>query len=223
MTLIWLCLLSSLALASELKPYQATYEIIRGGKVTGEQTTELKRLNNNQWLLTDTTKGTRGMASLIGFKRQETSEFTFVDGQLFVTRHSMNQKAAFNKRQYQFTYDAQEKQYKGTRKGDQFTLAVTEQNIISAHMLPLALSLTACQQDARAAIDLLKSTNLSHYQFTFNYQSDKITSQRVFSTPRKKSSTAQLDASKNCLPVTQTHQEENEPEINSRLTAFNWL
>ena len=211
-----------LAQAQELKPFKAVYEVSRDGKVTGKQVTELKRTTNNQWRLTDVLEGTRGMASVLGFERRETTTFSWHNQQLTVLEHQMQQKAAFSKRRYRFSYDPTQQLYTGEHKGDSFTTA-GDQTVISAHLIPLVIGLAACQQQQAADLKLLKSKKIRDYRFTINSTQQAMTANRVFPPESQRTSQSTLDPQRMCLPTAQTHIEEDQPEVNSRLVEFTWL
>jgi hypothetical protein len=219
--LIILSLLSLPSTAVELRPFKATYEVTRGGKVTGKQTTELKQISQHVWQLSDFMEGTRGMASVLGFERHETTEFIIQNGSLQATSHEMTQKAAFSKRRYRFSFDASQHSYSGKHKDNPFELQ-DSRAVISAHLIPLALGLAACQQQDELKLTILKSDKTRDYHFTINQQAHPVTAFRQFAANSQRTSQSWLSDKSMCLPEKQLHRESDEPEIMTRLTSFDW-
>lgn len=209
--------------AQDIKPFKATYEVSRDGKVTGLQKTELTQTKDGLWRLTDVLEGTRGMASVLGFERHETTVFSWHNQQLTVLDHRMEQKAAFSKRRYRFTWDPDRQQYSGQHKDQPFTTTGPQQGVISAHLIPLSIGLAACQQLSEKKLTVLKSKKVRDYHFTIDLNSQPPQAHREFGPDSNRSSRSVLDSQRMCLPTAQTHIEEDQPAITSKLTHFTWL
>lgn len=209
--------------AQELKPFKAVYEISRDGKVTGQQVTRLQQTADGQWQLTDVLEGTRGMASVLGFERRESTTFSWRDQQLTVHEHRMQQKAAFSKRRYRFSHDLTEGRYTGEHKGDTFTAEAGQETVISAHLIPVVIGLAACQDHHEKQFKLLKSKKIRDYRFTIRHNGQTLTASRIFAPGIERTSQSTLDPERMCLPTAQTHIEEDQPEVHSKLIDFSWL
>ncbi len=85
-----------------LNSYQATFDVLRNGKVMAEQKTKLAQVGADQFLLNDLTLGKHGLASLTGFERSEGSYFSVLNSSWVVSKHNMQQKVTFSKRDYAF-------------------------------------------------------------------------------------------------------------------------
>jgi hypothetical protein len=84
MSLRWLVLLFALAVvhpsfgagtSTVLQPYQAHYELLRGGSVEGVVDVQLERIDATHWRMSTHSRGTHGLAALTGIQVRETSEF----------------------------------------------------------------------------------------------------------------------------------------------------
>lgn len=217
-----LALITPDVVAAELKPFKATYKITRDGKKTGEQTTVLTQINDNHWRLVDKIIGTNGLASMIGFSRTETTDFKFSGDNLMAINHQMRQKAAFSKKQYSFKWRESTQQYQVKHKGDIHQYAPSDDAVISAQLMPLSLALAACNQRSKLDLLVLKNKKPKNYQFTIK-QSHPMSAQRVYESSKQKESITWLDYEKQCLPIKQSHQDNDEPRIETTLIKFNWL
>ena len=213
----------SFSLAAELKPFEAKYSISRNDKKTGEQITRLTQLDDNLWKIEDQIIGTNGLASVIGFNRTETTEFTEIDGQYHAIRHNMKQKAAFSKKQYKFTWNESTQNFDIIHKGTQVTYSPQNAHLISAQMMPIALSKAACRQQQNLNLSVLKHKKPKTYRFSIQQQTQKITAHRLYDAGVKKTTETWFDETKNCLPSKQIHKDHDEPVIKTQLIEFTWL
>ncbi len=212
----------SVGFAAELKPFEAKYSISRDGKKTGEQTTQLTQLGDNLWQIKDQIIGTNGLASVIGFSRTEITEFTVNEGLFQATKHSMEQKAAFSKKRYDFVWNTAAQIFDITHKDKKSTYVPQQKHIISTHLMPIALAYAACQQQQSIELKVLKNKQPKTYQFKIDTNTPK-TAQRVYGEQVKKTTKTWFDESKQCLPIKQIHQNHDEPLIETQLLDFTWL
>ncbi|TDR16273.1 hypothetical protein [Marinicella litoralis] len=215
-------LLATITSASEIQPFEATYEIIRGGKTTGTLTTLLEKISDDRWTIKDTIVGTSGMASFIGFKRVEKTEFIYDDKVLLATHHEMNQKAAFSNKTYTFNWQPESKQYQIQHKGQLTQYEPKNKQVISSQMMPLALALAACQQNTKIELQVLKNKSVTPYQFNISNNKTLI-AERIYSNKTSKKTESWLDPKRQCLPSKQSHQVKDNPTILTKLTSFKWL
>src|SRR5258705_4586254 len=93
--------------AAPLAPFQADYEVLRNGKELGRATLTLRAADDGTWEFSSQTKGTKGMASLLGVDVVEKSTFRWHDGQPEGLRYSYSQEAAVKSRQRTTDFDWQ--------------------------------------------------------------------------------------------------------------------
>src|SRR5689334_18996751 len=66
--------------AAPLKPMNAVYSVVRDGKAVGDATYALNANADGSWTLHSVTKGSAGMARLLGLDVREESRFRWQDG-----------------------------------------------------------------------------------------------------------------------------------------------
>ncbi|WP_395375267.1 hypothetical protein [Marinicella sp. W31] len=214
MRLTLLILLLSSYHCFALSDFEAEYQILKDGKVTGQQKTTFKVASPQTYILKDTTKGTKGLASMLGFKRTETTELEFTASGLNALNHQMQQKISFKKKRYHFKKT--DNTYIGKHKGD--TFQTEDINVLSSHAIPIGLSLISCQQPGQHQFTVLKSERSKVYNFQSQLQGDGlIRVDRIYSPERKRTTSIWLDPKQNCLPIKSRHQEDGEDPIETRL------
>lgn len=128
-----------------LKPFVATYDVKRGGKVIGEATMTLSRGAANGWTLVTETRGTAGMAKLLGLDVREESHFTDVGGTALQSiDYRYRQDAALKSKQRRIEFDWTANEARVTDKGELFRY-VLQPGTVDRHLVVLAL---ARQQEA---------------------------------------------------------------------------
>jgi len=93
--------------SAPVKPFQADYEVLRNGKELGRATLALRPLGDGTWEFSNRTKGTKGMASLLGVDVVEKSTFRWRDGQPEGLHYEYSQEAAIKSRQRRTDFDWQ--------------------------------------------------------------------------------------------------------------------
>jgi len=136
--------------------YQAEYQITRGDKPTAQQSTELIVIKPQHYKLTDRTKGTHGLASVTGFERTESTEFTLDGVKLLAINHRMKQDVAYSKREFQFNQSAGSAEITGKHQKKACSIS-SDQPPVSAHMIPWWLGHLACNGMTPERVNLLKS------------------------------------------------------------------
>lgn len=211
-----LCLLSAAVNAQALKlpnTFEATYTISRDGKPAAQQITTFSKINNNQYLLTDQTKGTHGLASMTGFKRNESTQFETNVSRITSIDHKMQQKVVFSKKSHRFKSDGNVITGKA-KKPFKFE---TNNKPISTHMLPLWLSMMTCQGKKNITLEVLKSEQIKTYQFKVYEEPDHYRVERQYPKGKQRSTSTWLDKSRQCFPVRTVHQEKSEPIVETKL------
>ncbi|HST27559.1 MAG TPA: DUF6134 family protein [Rudaea sp.] len=119
-----LLVLSATAFAGmSLKPEQATYTVTRDGKAIGTATYALAANADGTWTLHSETRGTGGMAKLLGLNVREDSTFAFHDGKLQGLRYDYTQDAAIKHKQRRIDFDANAGQIRVRDNGKDFSYA----------------------------------------------------------------------------------------------------
>lgn len=97
---ISLCSIASgaFASASPIAPFSADYVVSRNGKDIGKSTITLSENNDATWTLVTNTRGTSGLAKLIGLDITEKSAIRWRDGQPETVSYDYRQGGAFKKR-----------------------------------------------------------------------------------------------------------------------------
>jgi hypothetical protein len=116
--------LSFAAQASELKPTTAVYSVSRDGKAVGDATYALKSNGDGTWTLTSITKGTSGMARMLGLDVREESTFRWKAGRAEGVRYDYRQDAAIRHKQRQIEFDWQANLARVQEGKDSFSYAI---------------------------------------------------------------------------------------------------
>jgi hypothetical protein len=61
-------------------PFTATYQVLQGGAKIGEATVSLSAAGNGEWSYQNSSKGTGGIAAMLGASSSETTRFRWNDG-----------------------------------------------------------------------------------------------------------------------------------------------
>lgn len=124
-----------------LKPFVATYDVSRGGKVIGEATMTLSRVaGTNEWTLVTETHGTAGMARLLGLDVREESRFVEVkNNALQSVDYRYKQDATLKSKQRHIEFDWSANEARVTDKDELFRYAL-QPATIDRHLVALALA-----------------------------------------------------------------------------------
>ena len=93
--------------APAVRGYVAEYALLRNGKQEGRASITLAALDDGNWELRNETRGTSGLAGLIGFRIDERSRVQWRDGLPATRGYAYRQKAAFKSRERSLRLDAQ--------------------------------------------------------------------------------------------------------------------
>lgn len=155
----------SFAVQAGPKAFTATYDVYEDGSVKAALTSRLKKTGDNQYQLTDITKGTAGLASLLNFKRIELTDFIYHNKTPEIIRHSMDQKVAFKKKHYEFNHQPGESSYQGIDHKKPFQLN-SQQPLFSNQLLSWQLSQQVCHKPKTTMQwSVLKSKQAKPYYF----------------------------------------------------------
>lgn len=108
------------------KPEQATYTVTRDGKTIGTATYSLAANAVGTWTLHSETRGTGGMAKLLGLDVREDSVFNFRDGRLQGLRYDYRQDAAIKHKERTIDFDENAGQIRVHDNGKDFRYALVD-------------------------------------------------------------------------------------------------
>ncbi|WP_109124022.1 DUF3108 domain-containing protein [Dyella sp. C11] len=80
-------------------PFTATYQVSQGGQVIGEAVISLKSGSNGQWVYSNQTKGTAGLAAALGANSSETTTFRWNNGAPETVNYDYSMDAGFKSKQ----------------------------------------------------------------------------------------------------------------------------
>lgn len=90
---------AAFAAAPAPTPFTATYQVSQGGQVIGEAVITLKSTGNDQWVYSNQTKGTAGIAAALGANSSETTKFRWNKDAPETISYDYNMDAGFKKKQ----------------------------------------------------------------------------------------------------------------------------
>ncbi|MGH8123810.1 MAG: DUF3108 domain-containing protein [Rudaea sp.] len=115
---------ASAAQAAALRPMTAVYSVTRDGKAIGDATYTLKSNGDGTWTLTSITRGTSGMARVLGLDVREESTFRWQDGKLQGVSYDYRQDAAIRHKQRHIEFDWTAKQARVLDGKNSFAYAI---------------------------------------------------------------------------------------------------
>jgi hypothetical protein len=121
-----------------LGPFNADYQVLRNGKELGHATLSLRALENDTWEFSSQTRGTAGMASLLGLDIVEKSTFRWNAGKPQGLHYSYAQKAAIKSRDTTIEFDWPAKSAVVRDNGKSIAIAL-DQPAMDRHLVTLAL------------------------------------------------------------------------------------
>lgn len=202
--------------------FKAEYDVYKGGKKIGLSSIELTS-DAPFYSLANKTNGTHGMASFLGFKRTESTLFTYNDDQFQIESYQMKQKVAFNKRQSEYQIDKQSKMVYGNHKGKDWQ-SKTPTVFSTPNLVSLNLSQDICK-DKKLGLDyqVLKDAKIKGYNFKIvSEKNGVIEIDRIHSKPSRITKTW-LDTNQQCLPVRTYHIEDGEDPVETKLIKITFL
>ncbi len=216
---ILLILTLSVTNAYALDLFKADYTVFKDGKQIGNSSIELSK-DAPFYTITDKTKGTHGMASLLGFKRSEITLFTEQNGDFIPESYQMKQKVAFNKRASEYQVDHENNQVYGSYKGDGWKLEVTD-NFLTPNLVSLRLFNDVCE-GKRSGLDyqVLKKGKIQPYRFVITSQKDNIVEVDKIHSKSSRITKMWLDINKQCLPIRTYHIEKGEDSLETKLVQL---
>lgn len=196
--------------------FKAEYTVFKDGKQIGVSSIELTQ-NTPFYTITDSSNGTHGMASFLGFKRTEVTMFT-EDGGIFIPdSYDMNQKVAFKKRHSSYQIDNETKMVYGIHKGSEWQ-DKTPSNFSTPNLVSLRLFHDVCSNKTTDLnYKVLKKGEIKNYEFKITSTKGNIIEvDKVHSNPNTITKTW-LDTKQHCLPIKTYHKEKKEDVLESKL------
>jgi hypothetical protein len=128
----------ALAFAGAPRPYTAHYEVLRNGERLGDATIRFAALPNGRYDLTSSTRGSNGMAALLGVSIDERSILRWHDGRPETVAYSLAQKIGWKGKQRSLRVDADAGRITSTDKGQDIALPYTA-GVLDRHAVSIAL------------------------------------------------------------------------------------
>lgn len=115
--------------AGNLTPMSATYSVVRDGKPIGDATYSLAVNPDGTWTLRSQTRGSAGMARLLGLDVREESTFSWTDGKPRGLHYDYKQDAAIKSKRREIDFDWRESQAHVRDNGKNFAYAIPQGTI----------------------------------------------------------------------------------------------
>ena len=165
--LLTACLLalsaSAFAVATP-KPEQATYTVTRDGKTIGTATYSLAANADGTWTLHSETRGTGGMAKLLGLDVREDSVFGLRDGTLQGLHYNYNQDAAIKSKRRTIDFDANTGQIRVRDNGKDFSYTLVD-GAIDRSTVAVALGLALADGATSATLPVAVRDRVEMQQY----------------------------------------------------------
>jgi len=152
------------AAALELKPTTAVYAVARDGKVVGDAHYSLAANGDGSWTLESTTKGSAGMAKLVGLDVHEQSTFRWNAGKPEGVHYDYRQDAAIKHkaRSIDFDWQAQQAHVRDNGKAIDYALAP---NTIDRSTVAVALGMYLAGGTREATLNVAQKDHLEQQRF----------------------------------------------------------
>jgi hypothetical protein len=209
-----------------IQPFQASYEVLRNGKELGQATLTLREGDNGTWEFSSQTKGTKGMASLLGVDVVEKSTFRWHEGQPEGLRYMYSQEAAIKSRQRstEFDWQAHEAQ---SRDGNNVWTAPLQASAMDRNLVTIALMAELKSGGRDLAFKVVDKDKVAEQRYTqsahetLSLPAGKIDAVRVERqrTDNSRTTTSWFAPQRNWLPVQIEQIEKNGETITMRLAS----
>lgn len=110
--------------AANLRPMMATYSVTRDGKPIGDANYSLAANSDGSWTLRSQTRGSAGMAKLLGLDVREESTFRWIDGKAQGMHYDYKQDAAIKSKRREIDFDWQAQQARVHDNGKNFAYPI---------------------------------------------------------------------------------------------------
>lgn len=162
---VCLALLLPLAATAAPKPFAATYHVSRNGKPVGETTMTLLERGDGTWTLTSQTKGTAGMARMLGLDVKEESQFRWKDGKPEGVAYDFRQDATFKSKERHTDFDWKEGEVRVVDNKEQFRYAI-KPGTMDRHSVGVALVQALSGEAKETTLTVATKDHLESQRFT---------------------------------------------------------
>ena len=131
-------LLPAVAAAAAPKPYTARYEVLRNGDRLGEATITFAALPNGRYDFTSRTRGSGGLAAVLGVSIDERSIIRWNEGRPETVAYSLSQKVGWKDKARSLEVDAAAGRITSIDKGQQIALPY-KAGVLDRHAVSIAL------------------------------------------------------------------------------------
>ncbi len=158
-----LALATSAAFAATPAPFTATYQVSSGGQLQGEATIKLSAAGSGEFVYSNQSRGTAGMAAMLNASSTETSRFRWVDGHPETLRYDSEQVALKTKRRHLSVDPATHQVSVDEGKGVHSYAGVP--GMIDRNLLPLALGLALADGSQQVTLPVGVRQNVEQQQY----------------------------------------------------------
>lgn len=207
-------------------PFQADYEVLRNGKELGRATLTLRAADDGTWEFSNQTKGTKGMAGLLGVDVVEKSTFRWREGQPEGLRYLYSQEAAIKSRQRSTEFDWQTHQAQ-SRDGNNVWTAPLQASAMDRNLVTIALMAELKSGARDLAFKVVDKDKVAEQHYTqsahetLSLPAGKIDAVRVERqrADNSRTTTSWFAPQRNWLPVQIEQVEKNGETITMRLAS----
>ncbi|UXI67490.1 DUF3108 domain-containing protein [Tahibacter amnicola] len=159
--------LAAFALGAHAAPpsaFMATYTVSRDGKTIGSTTMTLKAGTGDAWSLTTQTKGTAGLARLMGLEVMEESRFRWQGSAAQGVAYDYRQDAAIRKKKRRIDFDWSANEARVVDNDELFRYAI-KPGTIDRHTVGVALALQLPSADGETILPVATKDHLEMQRF----------------------------------------------------------
>jgi hypothetical protein len=155
---------ASVAQAASLKPMSATYVVVRDGKAIGDASYTLSANPDGSWTLHSATKGSAGMAKLVGLDVREESTFRWAEGKAEGLHYDYKQDAAIKSKRREIDFDWQARQAHVRDNGKSFAYEIPA-GTIDRSTVALALGMALAEGANGATLPVAAKEHVEQQRF----------------------------------------------------------
>ena len=148
----------------DLKPTHAVYAVQRDGKTIGDANYTLSTNGDGVWTLDSVTKGSAGMAKLVGLDVREQSTFRWDHGKAEGLRYDYRQDAAIKHKQRSIEFDWRAHEAHVRENGKPSDYAI-EPGTIDRSTVAVALGVALANGARDAELNVAQKDHLEHQHF----------------------------------------------------------
>ena len=148
----------------DLKPTRAVYAVQRDGKTIGDASYTLAANGDGSWTLESVTKGSAGMAKLVGLDVHEQSTFRWDHGKAEGLHYDYKQDAAIKHKQRSIEFDWRAHEARVRDNGKDFNYAI-EPNTIDRSTVAVALGVALANGAHEASLNVAQKDHLEQQRF----------------------------------------------------------